>query len=66
MFVTSEAKIAACRANGRRSKGPVTKEGREKSAMNALKFGLRSKKTEAVSRRLAQFRGTQAAMDGDG
>ncbi len=40
---TSARKIAANRANGRKSKGPVTKAGKEKTRKNALKHGLFSK-----------------------
>ena len=42
--MTSPAKIAACRANGQKSKGPKTAAGLERSSMNALKDGRRSSK----------------------
>jgi hypothetical protein len=48
-LMTSEAKIAACRKKGRKSKGPISIEGRENSCMNAIKHDLRSKR-EALLR----------------
>lgn len=46
--MTSEAKIASCRRNGKRSIGPKTPEGRERSSMNAYKHGLKSKKETLI------------------
>lgn len=43
----SEAARAASRQNGRRSKGPKTVLGRQVSARNAFKHGLRSRQTIA-------------------
>ncbi len=42
--MTSQAKIDANRRNCLKSTGPKTPEGRERSSMNSLKHGMRSKK----------------------
>jgi hypothetical protein len=41
----SDLKSATSRANGAKSKGPITAEGREKSSRNSLDHGFTSKKT---------------------
>src|ERR1700680_1180406 len=43
--MTSELKSATSRANGAKSHGPTTAEGREKSSQNSLVHGFTSKKT---------------------
>jgi hypothetical protein len=43
--MTSELKSATSRANGAKSRGPKTAEGREKSSRNSLDHGFCSKKT---------------------
>ena len=43
--MTSELRSATSRANGAKSKGPKTAEGREKSSRNSFKHGFTSKKT---------------------
>ena len=42
-MIVSEARLAANRANGNRSKGPSSPEGREISKRNSLKHGLTGK-----------------------
>jgi hypothetical protein len=43
--MTSELKSATSRANGAKSHGPTTDEGREKSSHNSFKHGFTAKKT---------------------
>ena len=43
--MTSELKSATSRANGAKSRGPKTAEGREKSSRNSLVHGFTAKKT---------------------
>ena len=53
--MTSQAKIDACQKNGRKSKGPVSAEGRMRSSMNALKHGNCSKKLEMLRENSLNF-----------
>jgi hypothetical protein len=43
--MTSDLKSATSRANGAKSNGPITAEGKEKSSQNSLDHGFTSKKT---------------------
>jgi hypothetical protein len=47
--MTSELKSATSRANGAKSHGPKTAEGREKSSRNSLDHGFTSKKTMVLN-----------------
>src|ERR1035438_266038 len=53
--MTSQAKIDSCRQNGRKSRGPVSAEGRMRSSMNALKHGNCSKKLEMLRENSLNF-----------
>ena len=39
---TSARKVASNQANGSKSRGPITEEGKRRACMNALKHGLTS------------------------
>lgn len=47
--MTSELKSATARANGAKSRGPKTAEGREKSSHNSLTHGFTAKKTVVLA-----------------
>ncbi len=51
----SEAQIAASRANGAKSRGPVTEEGKARAALNATRHGLLSTLTVAYGERSDSF-----------
>jgi hypothetical protein len=57
------ARAAASRRNGAKSRGPKTPEGKERSAQNALKHGLRARKCALVDGESAQeFEALEAAL----
>jgi hypothetical protein len=56
----TEAQIAASRANGRRSEGPVTPEGKARSSQNAFRHGLLADCVLLVGEETANF---QAYLD---
>jgi hypothetical protein len=56
----TEAQIAASRANGRRSQGPVTPEGKARSSQNAFRHGLLAECVVLVGEETANF---QAYLD---
>ncbi len=53
--MATQAQIETSRRNGRKSKGPVTAEGRLKVSMNALKHGRNSKKAEFLRENSLSF-----------
>jgi hypothetical protein len=51
----TEAQIAASRSNGAQSRGPVTSAGKAKSALNATKHGLWSRKVTLITEEAEVF-----------
>ena len=51
----TEAQRAAARANGAKSKGPITPEGKSKSALNALRHGMLAGSLVLTSESRAKF-----------
>jgi hypothetical protein len=59
----SNARAAASRRNGAKSRGPKTDEGRARSAQNALKHGMRAQKYVVLpDEDGAEFAGLEAAL----
>ena len=59
----SNARAAASRQNGARSRGPKTEEGRARSAQNALKHGMRAQKYLVLpDEDAAEYAGLEAAL----
>ncbi len=56
--MSSKRRIESSRANGRRSKGPVTPEGKERSARNATRHGLLSRILVLESEESSAFEAT--------
>jgi hypothetical protein len=60
---TSNARAAASRKNGARSRGPKTEQGKARSAQNALKHGLRAHKYVVLpDEDAAEFKALEAAL----
>ena len=63
MSTLTNPRAEASRRNGARSRGPVTVEGRERSARNALKHGLRASKVQVLgSEQQEKFLALAAAL----
>ena len=60
--MSSEKRIAASRANGRKSRGPATPEGKAISSQNAIRHGLLSNTVTIPGESLARFEEMLAAM----
>ena len=59
----SNARATASRRNGARSRGPQSKEGKARSAQNALKHGMRAQKYVVLpDEDAAEFAGLEAAL----
>ena len=59
----SNARAAASRKNGAKSRGPKTNEGKARSAQNALKHGMRAQKHLVLpDEDAAEFAGLEAAL----
>jgi len=63
----TERSLAACRANGRRSRGPKTPEGKARSAASRLRHGFYSRTgadaLRALSEHPTEFRSVLATLD---